>query len=112
MAGEEHADHLTAPHVIACLDHGIHRFEARQHPTGMLDRQHRPVDHEAGEVHHAVGRRPNRDARRRADVDAAMAAPVRGGRRDIGPDDRVRRGDRPRPATVGARRVGCEGRGD
>ena len=80
-------------------DRGIHRLEARQHPARVLDRQHR-----------ADRRRSRRNAPRpsagartadpagAADVDAAMPGAVRRRRRDEGPRDRVRRGDRPRPA--------------
>jgi hypothetical protein len=112
VAREQHPDHLPSAHRIAGGDHGIHRFKARQHTAGVLDRQHRAIHHVTGEMHDAVGGRPHRDSRSGADIDAAMTPRIGGRRGDEGPDDRVRRRHRPGPVPGLTRGIGCQRRSD
>ena len=80
MAGLERADHVAAAHHVSLGHGGRHRFEARQQPARVGYRDERPVDHDAGEMHGAVGRRAH-DGVGRADVDAAVPGRVAGRRR-------------------------------
>jgi hypothetical protein len=98
---DEDADHLTAAHVLARGDHGIHRFEARQQPAAVIDRQHRTIDDEPGEVHHPVVGRPDRGADRCDQIHAPVPAPVRAVGRHERTRHRMRRRHRPAPARFG-----------
>jgi hypothetical protein len=97
---KQEADHLTAPHVLTAADRGIHRFEAGQHAT-VRDRQDGPVDHDAGEMHDAVGGGADRRPGGTGDVDAAVTRSVRRRRGEERAHDRVRCRQRPGPRSGG-----------
>jgi hypothetical protein len=40
----ERADDITAAYVISFPDLGKHRLERREHPAGVLDRDHQAVN--------------------------------------------------------------------
>ncbi len=116
VARQQRADHLPTRDVLAGHECGLHRLEARQHPVGVLQREHGPIHHETREMHHPVGRSEHRSSDGRADVDAPVPRGVGPGRRDIRPREGVGAGDRPAPRSESscrrpARRPGRRGRG-
>jgi hypothetical protein len=76
---------------------GLDGLVARDDAVAMPDRQHRPIDDDAREVHDAVVGRTDRGAGRR-DVDAAVPRGVGGGGGDERANYRPGRGHGPGPA--------------
>ncbi len=70
-------DHLPLLDTVARGDGVNHRFVGGADAVGVVDRDHRPVHDDAGERHHAVGRRHHGTLA--GDVDATMARPPRHG---------------------------------
>jgi len=101
VAGYHRADDLPATHGITGGDRCDDRFEARDHPVAVSDRQHRTVDDDPGEVHDAIRGRVEGRARG-ANVYPPVPSGVgrRGG--EVLPRDRARRIDRPAPGPGGS----------
>ena len=92
----ERADHVAALDDVAGDEAREHRFEGREHRTGVREREHRPIDHEPRDVHDTVSGRID-DRRAALDVDASMTAAVGRGRGKVGARDHAGRVDRPLP---------------
>src|SRR5262245_41138120 len=105
------ADDLAAGDAISCAhgeagEEGVRRAE----PTVVADDDvQRPRDRPR-ERNYAVRRRPHGRARPRREVDAAMAGPVREGRRPERPSDLALDRGQPRPAAAGRGRGAGEPR--
>ena len=112
MTGQERTDRLAAVHDRTRDEGAGHRLVAREQTAVVRDREHRPVDHDAGEMNGSVVRGVHRRIRC-GHVDAAVSCGVARRRREEGPYDRVRRRDRPVPASLFGRGRGRreEGRG-
>lgn len=100
MALDDGADHLTPLDPVALSNRGDHRLEARDHTVAVPEGEHRPVDDDPREMHHAR-RGSVEHSRWCGDVDAAMPGGVRGRGSQIGAQDRAGRVDGPAPVTRG-----------
>ncbi|MET4099844.1 hypothetical protein ABIB37_002081 [Agrococcus sp. UYP10] len=76
MAGQQHADGLTALDARTRDDRRLDRLEARHEPADVLDRDDGSARDRSGEAHDAAVRRDHHRPRGCRDVDAPVARAV------------------------------------